>query len=147
MKKISFFLQANCTIGAFPTVLRTCCPGVGGACADILAGLCGKLVLFVIYLITLLCNLLGFFWIYFAEMARTPQNSSQEGDPNYCAPEVWITANFIVNGFWVVSAIGLLMVFAQVFRFFRSAESLHQPVVLGKPPRGARDWRGRRLDV
>ena len=42
-------MWANCTIGACPATLRTCCPGVGGAIADILAGVCGKMVLLTIY--------------------------------------------------------------------------------------------------
>jgi len=123
---------ANCTIGACPATLRTCSPGVGGALADILAGICGKIVLLAIYLITLLCNLIGYFWIYLAKMARTPENSKIPGDMNYCAAEVWITAQIVVIIFWVISSCGALMVCAQIHRFFRSEEARLQPVYLGK---------------
>lgn len=127
-------LLANCTIGACPATLRTCCPGVGAAISDIMAGVCGKMVLFTMYLITLLCNLLGYFWLKMASRARTPANSELEGAINYCAPEIWYTAHLVVNAFWALSIFGALRVVAQVHRFFRSEESRHKPVFLGKKP-------------
>ena len=70
---------ANLTIGVGPAILKTCCPGVGGAIANICVGVCGKMVLFTMYLITLLCNLLGQFWLSMASRARKPDNSDLEG--------------------------------------------------------------------
>ena len=134
-------LLANFTIGACPATLRTCCPGIGGAISDLMVGVCGKMILFLMYLITLLCNLLGYFWLYMANLARTPNNSS-EGAVNYCAPEIWYTAYTVVNTFWVLSAIGALMVCAQIHRFFRSEEARRQPVILGNPPA---DWVERKM--
>jgi hypothetical protein len=115
---------ANCTIGACP--------------CHILEGIFGKIVLFLMYLITLLCNLLGFFWLFMASKARNPENSSNKMDINYCAPEIWITANVVVNIFWIVSGFGVLVVCAQLHRFFRSEEARRQPVILGKKKEDAK---------
>ena len=124
---------ANLTIGLGPAILKTCCPGVGGAIANICVGVCGKMVLFTMYLITLLCNLLGQFWLSVAGRARTPGNSDIEGQVNYCDPMIWYTAHVVVNTFWVISALGVLMICAGISRFCRSEESRYQPIILGTP--------------
>ena len=116
-------LLANTTIGACPAAMRTCCPGIGGAISDIMVGVCGKMILFLLYLVTLLCNILGQFWLSMASEART----SFEGI-NYCAGDIWFMAHFVVNSFWVLSILGGLSVFSAIFRFCRSEESRRQPV-------------------
>ena len=130
-------ILANFTIGACPATLRSCCRGVGAAISDLMAGVFGKMVLFIMYLIVLLCNLLGYFWLTLASRARTPDNSELEGAINYCAPEIWYTAHFVVNSFWAMTLFGTLVTCAQVHRFFRGEEARWKPVVLGKKPKDA----------
>ena len=109
-------------------------------------GVLCKMILFLMYLITLLCNLLGYLWLYLASQARTPDNSS-EGAVNYCAPEIWYTAKLVVNLFWIFSAIGALMVCAQIHRFFRTEEARRQPVILGSPPADWKEGKKKLLNV
>jgi hypothetical protein len=39
----------------------------------------------------------------------------------------------VVNTFWVISALGVLMICAGISRFCRSEESQYQPIILGTP--------------
>ena len=127
-----FGLWANLTLGACPDHVRHCCGCIGTTISALLDSLFGKMVLFAIYLIIFLCNLLGYFWLHMADMGRTADNSEQQGSINYCSTEIWITAHAVIYSFWIMSGICTLVISGQIFRFFRTQESRMKPVVLGQ---------------
>lgn len=114
-----FFLISCCTCGVFPICLRTWSPAMGGALAEMMRGVCGKALACCFFSVLIVCNFLGWLWLYLASLSRTDANSSEEGDPNYCPPAVWNTAYFIVNAFWCVLLFVFLRVGAKVYMFFR----------------------------
>lgn len=127
-----FGLWANLTLGACPDHIRNCCGCIGATISAILDSLFGKMVLFALYLIIFLCNLLGYFWLYMADLGRTTDNSEQQGSINYCSAEIWNTAYAVIYTFWIMSCICTLVISGQIFRFFRTQESRMKPVVLGQ---------------
>ncbi len=97
---------------------------------NILTGLCGKMTLFIIWIFMFMLNLLGYLWLYLAKVYRTDLNSSEEGDPNYCSPAVWYTANIVNNLFWAFSAISTVIVLAQMYLFCLGPEYQYQKVII-----------------
>ena len=133
-------ILANCTVGACPATMTTacpicCCPCLCGMLSDIFTGVCGKMLLFAMYLVCILCTALGQFWLYMASLYRTRENSELQGSINYCAPFVWYTAQATVKIFWTIICFSILGVLAKIHRsFFRSQEELQKPLFLGGPP-------------
>lgn len=70
-------------------------------------------MLFVFYITTLFCNIIGFFWLYMVGLARTESNSSRPGEVNFCMPEIWYMAHIVVNIFWIITVLG-----AKIYRLF-----------------------------
>ena len=87
------------------------------------------------YCIAFFCNLLGQFWIYLANKVRDQGNSAHEGDPNYCAPEIWYVINIVVYTFWIITVAASFIIGGKIFRFFRGPERPGSVVKLGNPLR------------
>merc|ERR1712080_267515 len=120
-----------CLIG-----LRRKWPCLGTILYDVLTGICGKLLLFLMFWISFISNLLGFFWLYMAGLARGAQDTSegdfQYGGKNYCAPDVWYFSHFIVYSFFVVTVFLVIRVGAKIFSFFRGDEDDIEVIELGE---------------
>ncbi len=130
---------ACCSVGPIPVGMREYSPVLGGTIAAVMSGLFGKLILFVLFGMVSLCNLIGCFWIYMASLARTPDNSSEEGDPNYCHPVVWNSAFFITNAFWVITIAMAISIGATVHKFFRGDdEGCEMRTIGGERGRGGK---------
>ncbi len=129
---------ACCAVGPLADPCREYSPLIGGVVANVLQGLAGKLSLFVMFGIVSMCNLLGCFWIYMASLCRTDDNSTAEGDPNYCHPLLWNSAYFITNGFWIVMLATFISIGARIHKFFRGAEGDVQTLGNVKLPRHRR---------
>ena len=83
-------LWAMMSIGLIPLFCRYKCHKCGGNIyAKLMDSFCTKLILIYVVLITVICNLIGTFWIYAAKLSRTPANSYYSGDVNYCHPVLW----------------------------------------------------------
>ncbi len=115
---------ACCTVGPLPMGLRAYSPLIGGSIADVMSGLFGKLALFVLFGVISLCNLIGCFWLYMAALSRTPDNSAEEGDPNYCHPMLWNSAYIITNGFWIMTIATAISIGAAIHKFFRGDDAV-----------------------
>ena len=90
--------------------------------------------MFFFFCLAFVSNLLGYFWLYVASLARNEFNSSEPGMDNYCAPDVWYTAQFAVNGFWVCALIIIVKTGASAHKLFRGNEALIDVIELGKNP-------------
>lgn len=129
---------ACCTIGCFPLMLRGWSPIIGGAIADVLTGLCGKLVMLIVYILILTCDLLGSIWIALASPHVTFQPSTQ-----YCHPFLWYTANIITKSFWIVAALLLLEAVAKVHSLIRGGAIVQKLKSKRRKERRNRRKRGR----
>lgn len=116
---------------ACPDSLQTCCPRLGTCITNIMTGCCGLLVLYSINIVTFLCNCIGYFWLYLASQRRSDANSQVEGAINYCAPEIWYTAQVVVNTFWLLTALEVILTCGKIHNFFRSDEARRRPLILG----------------
>ena len=117
---ISFLLLGGfvcLTFGAFPLWLRVKKGNFGRIMANILAGHCGRMVVFFTYFVVLGINIVGCLWVYFASLARNERNT-YKGGPEYCNPFVWATAHAITKGFWVVSVFGGITLSSKVYAYF-----------------------------
>jgi len=95
----------------------------------IMTGLCGKVTLFSFWLVALLFSAIGSLWISLAKGVKTEFNSAQEGDPNYCAPEVWYLTQVTIYLFWMLSAVGLIFMMGKIYLFFLGPEILKQKLI------------------
>ena len=84
----------------------------------ILSSLLSKLVLLCLSLVILLCNFLGYFWIYMASKSRNEENSSNPGSPNYCAKDIWYMAHITIYSLFIIYALMILRMFASFYWHF-----------------------------
>merc|ERR1712136_230690 len=123
------------SVGPFAIAMKNRCLCLGAIVYEIFGGICGKLLLFFMFWLSLVANLLGFFWIHMASLARQSQDSNEVdfeyGGRNYCAPEIWYLANFVVYSFFVVSVFLVIRLGANIFSFFRGDEDDIEYIELG----------------
>jgi len=112
-----------CTVGPFPECLREF-SFVTMVFADLIGGLFGKILFMVGWVAVSICNLIGFFWYWMAATARYPENSREEGDPNYCDPIMWNTMWLIIHGFGGATAFLCVTVGAGIHKFIRGDAAL-----------------------
>ena len=127
-------------LGPLSVGMRESCPCIGNVCFAVMTGLFGKLLLFFMFCLAFFSNLLGYFWLYMASLARNDSNSQVQGDLNYCAPEVWYLARICVNGFWFFAIVIIIKVGATAHKFFRQNEAMLDVIELGvNPDTGEKD--------
>ena len=117
-------LWAVMATGMIPHFCRHKCRGCGGNLwAKLMESFCSKLILTYAVLITIVCNLIGTFWIYAAKLSRTVANSYESGDVNYCHPIVWNTAVMVTNSFWVLLILGAISGISKVHHSLRGNQN------------------------
>ena len=95
----------------------------------ILTGFFGRAILFIVWIFSLLLCLLAAFWLYIAKLHRNVDNSSIEGDPNYCAPLVWFTAQIAVALFAIFSVMTAAATAAEFYYFLQGPQLYYQAVI------------------
>ena len=113
-------LWAVMASGLIPLFCRYKCRRCGGNIwAKLMESFCSYLILTYAVLVTIICNIIGSFWIYAAKLSRTAANSYESGDINYCHPIVWNMANFVTNFFWVMLILGAISGISKVHHSLR----------------------------
>ena len=113
-------LWAVMATGLIPLFCRYKCRRCGGNIwAKLMESFCSYLILTYGVLITIICNIIGSFWIYAAKLSRTATNSYESGDVNYCHPIVWNMANIVTNAFWVLLILGAISGISRVHHSLR----------------------------
>jgi hypothetical protein len=125
MQAQAILFLASSIFYIFGRFMRTVFRPVG----NILTGLFGQLILFILWLITLFLCLLGSFWLYIANLHRTEDNSSIEGDPNYCAPVIWNLSIVAIYLFWIFSGITIIATVSQIYYSVLGPEYEYQRTV------------------
>ena len=113
-------LWAVMASGLIPLFCRYKCRRCGGNIwAKLMEGFCSYLILTYAVLVTIICNIIGSFWISLAKLSRTAANSNESGDVNYCHPIIWNMGNFVTKFFWVLLILGAISGISKVHHSLR----------------------------
>ena len=122
---VSAGLLTQCIMGPIPEILEDCCCcGLGGCIGAILSSLLSKMILFALSMIIILCNFLGYFWIYIAKKSRTVENSSGPGSPNYCDTSIWLVAHVTIYTLFTILFFLIVRMFASFYYNFILSENV-----------------------
>ena len=122
---VSAGLLTQCIMGPIPEILEDCCCcGLGGCIGAILSSLLSKMILFALSMIIILCNFLGYFWIYIAKKSRTVENSSGPGSPNYCDTSIWLVAHVTIYTLFTILILLIVRMFASFYYNFILSENV-----------------------
>ncbi len=108
-------LFACCMRGGCPMMPKRCSP-CGCSCANVMTSVVGKLLLTIFIGMISLCTLIGCFWLCIAHVARTPHNSTEEGDENYCHPVLWNSGWFFLGTLFLAILVGTYVVCAKTVK-------------------------------